>query len=77
MRNITKADFNEWKDSEVTQRFMAYIAEGLRDAHELVITGDTEQIVRLVHARNEAMQIYNEVLEWKPDEIINQEEESA
>lgn len=73
MRNITKADFSEWKDSEVTQRFLAYIAEGLDDAHRLVITGDTEQIVRLVHARNEAMQIFNEILEWKPQEVLEDE----
>jgi len=71
---ITKNDFEIWKHDEVTQAFLAEISDSLKDEHERLITGTPDEITRIVHARNEAIKIFREILEWKPQELINQEE---
>jgi len=71
---ITQNDFEVWQQDEVTQDFLAEIAFRLKDEHERLIIGTPDEITRIVHARNEAITIYREILEWKPQEIINQEE---
>ncbi len=71
---ITKNDFEVWQYEEVTQAFLAEIAERLKGEYERLIIGTPDEITRIVHARNEAITIFKEILEWKPQEIINQEE---
>jgi len=71
---ITQNDFDVWRNDEVTQAFLAEISESLKDEHERLIIGTPDEIIRIVHARNEAITIFREILEWKPQEIINQEE---
>jgi len=71
---INKNDFEVWQNDEVTQALLADITERLKDECERLIIGTPDEITRIVHARNEAITIFREILEWKPQEIINEEE---
>ena len=62
MRPITKNDFSVWKEDPVTQQFLADVAERLDDERKRYIVGTADEITRVVHARNEAMKIFEEVL---------------
>lgn len=74
MSRITKNDFEVWLADPVTQELIQWVKEGYGDAANQMIVGNDETILRVVHARNEAMSIYTDILEWKPQELINQEE---
>ena len=73
MRPITKNDYNVWREDPVTMKFLSEVYEKLEDEKGRFIIGTPEDIVRIAHARNEAMTILTEVLEWQPQELINQE----
>jgi hypothetical protein len=72
MRNITKDNFESWLHSDVTLRFFAEMTEDLEYFKNQRITGDNEQIIRLVHERNQGMDIIENVLTWKPAELIEE-----
>ncbi len=72
MRNITKDDFESWLHNDVTLRFFAEMTEDLEYLKNQRITGDHEQIIRLVHERNQGMDIFENVLTWKPAELIEE-----
>lgn len=72
MRHITKDDFESWLHNDVTLRFFAEMTEDLEYFKNQRITGDHEQIIRLVHERNQGMDIIENVLTWKPAELIEE-----
>lgn len=69
MKHITKTDYEEWLNNEVTKRFLSEIQEDLTYCQNERIVGDQEQMIRMAHERNQAMTIFEEVLSWKPAEI--------
>lgn len=74
MSRITKNDLEVWKSDPVTQEFLKDIFLKLEDEQQRFIHGSPEDILRIVYARNEAMKLLQEVLDWEPQEIINNEE---
>ena len=66
---ISSDSFESWLDNEVTQRFMAEMALNLSDAYREPITGDSDQIIKLAHTRNEAIANFESILNWKPSEL--------
>jgi len=72
---ISKDDYYAWKNDEVTKRFMAEMLINLQNTEKERIYGVTDtDIIRAAHARNEALNIYENILVWKPIELENQEE---
>jgi hypothetical protein len=74
MNVVTKNDYQDWLNDDVTKAFLAEISERLNDECQRLITGTPDDIMRVVHARNEAITIFRDILEWKPESLINQEE---
>lgn len=72
MRHITKIDFEEWLNNEVTMRFLSEIKEDFANCQNERIVGDHEQMIRMAHERNAAMEIFENVLTWKPSELIEE-----
>ena len=74
MNVITKNDYEIWKEDGVTKRFMAEMEINLRDTEKERIFGMTElEIVKAAYMRNQALTIFESILEWKPEEIENNE----
>lgn len=73
MQKISKDDYENWKDSEVTRRFFQEIEENLRNAESERIpeTFSMEQVFAMNAARNEAVDVLENVLNWKPLELID------
>jgi hypothetical protein len=69
MRNVLKEEYLSWLDNDVTKRFMAEIKSSLQDAYEERVTGTHEQMIRIAHERNAQMDIFNNILDWKPSEL--------
>lgn len=74
MRPITKNDYNVWREDPVTMQFLSEVFEKLEDEKARFIIGTPDEILKITYARNEAMTLLTEVLEWQPQELINQEE---
>jgi len=70
---VSPDEYASWKDSDVTKRFLAEIAIQLQEAKEERIIGTHEQMIKMAHARNEAMDILESVLTWKPSELEAEE----
>jgi hypothetical protein len=48
---------------------MAEMALNLSDAYREPTTGDSDQIIKLAHTRNEAIANFESILNWKPSEL--------
>jgi len=67
--NITKDDYEVWKDNHVTKQFMLEILEDLEILRNMRIVGDHEQMIRLAHERNANMLTLGSIISWKPAEL--------
>lgn len=66
---VTRDEYQSWMDNDVTKRFLSEIGQELDRATKEQIYGSPEEIIARSHARNEAMDILTNVLEWKPEEL--------
>lgn len=74
MSNITKDDYEIWLNNDVTKRFLSEMQSDLDDCRKERIVGDHEQMIRMAHERNEAMEIFENVLSWKPAELLKDDQ---
>ncbi len=72
--NITKDDFEVWKDHPVTKQFMAEMLEDLEMLRDSRIVGDTDQMIRQAHTRNAQMDLINAITSWVPAPLLTNEE---
>jgi hypothetical protein len=68
---ISKDAYEMWKDNAVTHRFMEEMKAELKTTIEERIFGTHEQMIKAAHERNVAINIFESVLEWKPQELEN------
>jgi hypothetical protein len=69
MITVSNDAFEMWKDNEVTHRFMEEMRIALNEAVNERIFGTHENMIKAAHERNEAINIFESVLEWKPQEL--------
>ena len=72
MTNLTNDALAMWKESEVTARFLSDIAQQLKEVISECSQGSTiEQIAIGAIRRDEAITILENVLYWKPQELLH------
>lgn len=67
---ITKDSYEMWLDNEVTKAFFDAIKEDLESLKGSRIFGSTENMIMMAHERNANMDMLEQILDWKPENLI-------
>ncbi len=67
--NITKDDFEVWKDHPVTKQFMIELALDMEILRDMRIVGTHEQMIYMAHRRNAQMEMISKLTSWIPAQL--------
>lgn len=66
---VTRDEYQSWLDNDVTKRLLREVAEEYEVRKSEIIHGTHEDMIAQAHARNEAMENCEYILNWKPEEL--------
>lgn len=74
MKTVTNDEYQAWRDNDVTKRFMSELQSNLEDSTNRLIFGTHEQMIESAHERNAEIAVLQNVIDWKPSELEENEE---